>query len=167
MKKTESIVARIQKPKEAEASALSKLFPSQSARLSSKLNFDPNDECVSASAHAKKKAFKKKPKTCSITVVLLKKFKSALPKGKERRELNAAGRIKNINFHRLMTSHDVKSVLQKAFRSVKELKSFIVLENEGGSKLVCADYQQLTGKEVVDRRGALYISEVCLLDVHI
>lgn len=80
-----------------------------------------------------------------------------LPKGKDRRELSAEGRIQKVDLHREMTVLEVKSALQKAFKSALELKSFTVLENEGGSKLVRASYQKIGGNEAVDRRGAMYL----------
>lgn len=93
---------------------------------------------------SKKKAFKKKKhKMSSVTVVLLKKFQASLPKGKQRRELSAGGRIRDIKFHRQMTTLEVKNVVMEGFKSVMKKKSFVVLETEGGSILARASYQGL------------------------
>lgn len=47
----------------------------------------------------------------------------------------------------------------EGFKSVMKKKSFVVLETEGGSILARASYQNLSGIEAVDRRGALYLAE--------
>ena len=156
LKKTESIISRIKKPSEVESQTLSKLFPHTSRPPAKRKLFDPNDECVAKASHSKKKAFKRKLKVSLVNVVLLKKFQPALPKGKERRELSAEGRIQKVTLHRSMTPPEVKSIIHNTFKNSSE---FTVLETEGGSKLVRASCQEISGAEAIDRRGSLYLAE--------
>ena len=160
-KKTESVLERIKKPSELEAKTLAKMFSNSNPSGPRKRKFNPSDDCVASTSHVKKKRFKKhkKPKESSVTVILLKKFQPILPKGKERRELSAEGRIQTISVHRKMTAQEVGSIVQGAFKSMLKLKPFTVLETKGGSKLVRASYQRISGVEAVDRRGALYLME--------
>ena len=116
-KKTESIIERIKRPSEVEAKTLSNLFPARSKPAKRKLNFDPHGDCVASTSHSKKQAFNRKCKSASVSVVVLKKFQPMLPKGKERRELSAAGRIKQVDIHRKMT---VEKCYSESFQAYTE-----------------------------------------------
>ena len=89
----QNVLSQVSKPSESITKALKKLFPCKGGTAP---KFNPRSECVSSSAHNKKKKFV--PKLNSVEVVMLKKFQTRIPKGDFRQELLDEGRIKIINF---------------------------------------------------------------------
>lgn len=88
-----------------------------------------------------------------VTVVLLEKFSSSVPKGKVRQELASSGRILSIRFTPTMSSQSIREKIEGAFN----INYFTVLECDStGHQLI---KQDLSGFEVVSRKGSLYLCE--------
>ena len=113
-KKAKDICQRIGKPSEANAKTLASLFPTLQNR---KRKFDPNDECVVAEQHRKKKAGNPaaKGRAKNLKVVVLAKEVHYLPKGQARDKLAKSGRIKEIPMRRNMTPTQVTAAIINNF----------------------------------------------------
>ena len=110
--RAKSIISKVKKPTEAEAKALARIFPSSSKPRAIEKAFDPAAECVVSGQQKKKKAaIRPKQRTISISVVMMKKYSSIVPKGKERHNLAAEGRILNMKLTRGMSAKEVKDLI--------------------------------------------------------
>ena len=84
------------KPSEANAKVLASLFPALGAKRPAQ-KFDPQDECITATAHKRKKAATPgKGKAKKLKVVLLKDIPPSIPKGSQRNKLRNDGRIEEV-----------------------------------------------------------------------
>ena len=149
--KVQGLLTSMKKPTEKQALALSKLFPASK-------KFNPHAECVAKAAHAKKKKFSTAPKLSSVTVVLLKKYQTRIPRGDYRQELIDKKRMKKVELHRRMSPEEVKGAILKTFGC----KGFTVLDSAKGGYLLRSD-DELTANIAIDRRGALYLCEVSFI----
>ena len=150
----ESIIAKVKKPTQAEAKALSTYFPS--SKSAPKRAFDPAAESVVLPMQKKKKCATKRQRPCNVTVILMKDFCPKIPKGQIRQRLASKGRILSLRISRSMTNQEVKNQVIRAFKVDK----FVVLECDStGHNLVKAGDQTIDGEKVVDRKGALYLCE--------
>jgi hypothetical protein len=155
--RAESIISKVKKPSEAEAKALAKFFPSSTKPKAVTQAFDPSAESVVSSQQKKKKAaIRPKQRTVSVSVVMMKKYSSTIPKGKERQSLASEGRILNMKVTRGMSAKEIKDKISKAF----EVQNYTVLECDGNghSLIKCCD-QEIDGDAVAQRRGCLYLCE--------
>ena len=138
---------------------MAQIFPSSSAPKAAEraLNFDPAAVCVVSGQQKKKKAaIKPKQRVVNISVVMMKKYSSCVPKGKERQSLAANGRILNMKVTRGMSAREVKDKICAAF----DVTNFTALEcdRNGHSLIKCCD-QEINGEAVSQRRGSLYLCE--------
>ena len=151
-------MSRVKKPSEAEASALSKCFPSGSG--GDKKAFDPNAECVVKGKQAKKKkSIPTKSKPSNVDVVLLQKYQEDVPKGAARNKLKKCGRIQQIKLTRAMTATDVEKIIKRAFKHLG-LKKFMSLGVDTTGHYLSRSTGELDGQQAISRRGALYLCEV-------
>ena len=157
MQKAQSIIARVKKPTEAEAKALASYFPSTASRKRSlEPSFDLSADCV-VSSQQKKKSASKTPRLSTITVVVMKKYERAVPRGKRRQKLSSEGRVKPVKLRRSMSSQEVKNAILHAFDGI--VSNFTVLEcDQFGHNLFQAE-QNLDGEAAVQRRGCIYLCE--------
>lgn len=138
---------------------MAQFFPSTAKPKvgSSSNTFDPTAECVVSGNQKKKKAaIRPKQRAVNVSVVMMKKYSPTIPKGKERQNLAAEGRILNMKVTRGMNAKEVKDKISKAF----EVSNYTVLEcdSNGHSLLKCCD-QDIDGDTVAQRRGCLYLCE--------
>lgn len=83
---------------------------------SSSNTFNPTAECVVSGNQKKKKAaIRSKQRAVNVSVVMMKKYSPTIPKGKERQNLAAEGRILNMKVTRGMSAKEVKDKISKAF----------------------------------------------------
>ena len=95
-----------------------------------------------------------KVRLTKVSVILLEKFTSSIPKGRLRQKLAESGRIMSIRLSRTMSSRSIREKIESAFST----KNFMVLECVGGGhQLVKAADQEINAEEVVSRRGSLYL----------
>ena len=142
------MLTRIKSPSEVQAKTLGNLF------------FNPRAECVARDAHGKKKKFESTPKVpaskdSAVTIVLLKKYHTRIPRGDFRQELIDGNRVKKIALNRDMTPKEVKGKILAAF----SCEDFTLLECAKGGYLLKAKDKELTSQLAIDRRGALYLCE--------
>ena len=143
------ILKKVTKPTEAEAQALAKYFPSNSSRP----RFDPKAECLKST---KKGSRKKNERPCAVTVVMMKKFTSCIPKGKVRKQMVQEGKIHTLRINR-SASASAKYVTDKIENAFK-VSNFTILECGAALELRSCD-QVLDGEVAVERRGSLYLCE--------
>ena len=137
-------------PVDSHAKVLKKVFSGS--------KFNPSAECVATSAHSKKKKFcssSVKPKDSSVTVIMLPKYQSQIPRGEAREKLTRDNRVQIISLNRQMTPKEVVTKIQGAFKC----KEFTILECAKGGYLLKSGDTVLTGQLAIDRRGALYLCE--------
>ena len=126
--------------------------------------FDPLAESIVLTKQKMRKAAISRQRSTNITVIMMKEYSSAIPKGKVRQKLASKGQIQTLRFTRTMTNLEVKKHITDTFK----VKSFVVLDcdNTGHNLVKCAN-QLINGEKVVDRKGELYLCEkfnlVCLL----
>ena len=94
--------AKVSNPSRAEASVLATHFPAQSYNIISK-------------GYWKRKKSSKVDRPTKVTVVLLEKFSSSVPKDKARQELASSGRIMSIRFTRTMSSKSIREQIEGTF----------------------------------------------------
>ena len=135
-------------PSEPQARVLGKLFGGSKG-------FNPKARCVADDAHEKKKKFEPKTKDSQVTIVMLKKYESRIPRGEYRQELSDSNRVQKIKMNRNDTPKEVKNKILAAFGC----KGFSVLECANGGYLLRAADEELTSQLAIDRRGALYLCE--------
>lgn len=104
----------------------------------------------------KKSAIKNKPRPVSVSVVMLEKFTTVIPKGKFRKQLISRGQIQTMRVTREMNHEEVHTKILKAF----EISKYTVLESNGtGHGLLKASEQNIDGSYVAERRGCLYMCQ--------
>ena len=137
---------------------MAKFFPSSTKPNVIAQSFDPAAESVVSSQQKKKKAaIRPKQRTISVSVVMMKKYSSTIPKGKERHSLASEGRILSMKVTRGMSAKEVKDKISKAF----EVSNYTVLECDGnGHSLIKCSDQDIDGDAVAQRRGCLYLCEI-------
>ena len=91
----------------------------------------------------------------NVNVILLKRKQKYIPRGGARKKLQSQGRIMKVALNRHLSAQQVKNAILKAFKGIKGLKEFTVLECTKSNRL------QLSGELAVERRGALYLCENC------
>lgn len=148
------MLARIKSPSEGQAKALGNLF------------FNPKAECVAKDAHGKRKKFESTAKIpaskdSAVTVILLKKYHTRIPRGDFRQELVDGNCVKKIALNRTMTPNEVKGKILTTFGC----EDFILLECAKGGYLLKAKDRILTSQLAIDRRGALYLCEKSVIMV--
>ena len=112
-------------------------------------SFDPT-----ADVRKKKKTPNSRP--TSVPVVMMKRFSSAVPKGKFRQKLISSGQIQTMRVTKEMSSSEVRNKIQKAFG----VSDYTVLECGGNSHdLLKSSEQDVNGEYVAQRRGSLYLCE--------
>ena len=89
-------------------------------------------------------------------VVVLSGYTPKVPKSRVRQKLRDDGRIKSLQFTRIMTAEEACEVIRSGFKDeIQDFDEFKYLE-------IKMDNLELSSKqdlEVIDRRGALYICE--------
>ena len=90
----------------------------------------------------------------------MKSFTTSLPNSKDRSVLRDQGRIQEILFTRNYTPTQVGDVIRQGFANLGNFSAFKFLESTNG-QLYVPDHQGYDGVKVIDRRGALYLCEVC------
>lgn len=110
------------------------------------------------SSHKKKKKFDPCPKLASVTVVMLEKYQTRIPRGEYRQRMMENDRVQKVELHRRMTSNEAKREILRVFKC----KDFIVLDCAKGGYLLKAKDKPFTSQMAIDRRGALYLCEKSL-----
>ena len=119
-------------------------------------HFPSRADNIISKGYLKRKKSLKNERPTKVTVVLLEKFSSCVPKGKARQELASSGRIMSIRFTRSMSSQSIREKIEGAFGT----KCFTVLECDStGHQLIKAAEQDISGYYVVLRKGCLYLCE--------
>jgi hypothetical protein len=148
----------------AEAASLSKCFPTGSG--GDKKVFNPNAECVvKGKQDKKKKSIPTKSKPSTIEVILLQNYQADVPKGAARNKLKKCGRVQQIKLTRVMAAADVERVIKRAFKHLA-LKQFMPLDVDTTGHFLSRSEEELDGQQAINRRGALYICEVCNSNIH-
>ena len=138
-------------PSSLESKALKELFPATAKSGKRRIPpFDPTSECCASSAQRKKKA-------ANVPVMLLKKYVPNIPRGKFRNELKSQGRVQTIQFRRSMSSLEVKCQIKVGFRKVG-LNNWMYLQADS-NHLQVASNQDMTGEEVINCKGFLYLCQ--------
>ena len=147
-------------PSQPQREQLSNLFPGASFSGSTrKRSFDPNSESVVRSNQRKKKAGIKTVRPVTREVVVLSGYTPKVPKSRVRQKLRDDGRIKSLQFTRIMTAEEACEVIGSGFKDkIPDFDEFKYLEIKKDD-LELSSKQDLDGNEVIDRRGALYICE--------
>ena len=104
-----------------------------------------------------KKAAVTPGRPAKIEVVLLPEVYHVVPKGKPKKQLIAEGRKKTLTFRRSMSAVEVRNVIIRGFVEF-QLREWVYLKTSQNNRLEVSQ-DQLLGKDVVDRKGCLYICE--------
>ena len=103
---------------------------------------------------SKGKGKAKSKRKVGVTVVLLDKMQTDVPKNKERIELERAKKICKIFVARCDSQAEIRTKICSVFN----ISDYTVLECiRAGSKLITSSNQQLNGVDTIDRRGCLYL----------
>ena len=105
----------------------------------------------------KKKAAVTPGRPCKIEVVLLPKVFHVVPKRDPRKQLITEGRVKTLMFRRSMSAVEVRNVIIRGFVEFK-LREWVYFKNSQNNRLTVSQ-DEFLGKDVVDRKGSLYICE--------
>lgn len=135
---------------------LAGLFPSSNS--AKRKRFDPEDDCVVAEQHRKKKSTTKgRPKL--VTAVAMKEIPSSIPKGAFREHLKKIGQVQEISFDRHLSIDEVNQLLSKSFECLGNDLQFQYLKPHQKNSLSVLDNQKLNGKDVVElaKNGSLYL----------
>ena len=110
---------------------------------------------------SKKKATNQRIKTKKLTIVLLKKKPSHVPKGYERKKLKSKGQIVKVELKRCMTSAEVRGILTKAFPEFEDLETAQYLRCGQDNIMLLNDEQVLDGEGVIDLagQGSVYMTQ--------
>ena len=130
------------------------LFPSTSKRK----RFDPEDDCIVAEQHRKKKSTSKgRPK--QVIAVAMKEIPSSIPKGPFREHLKKIGQVQEISFDRHLCIEEVDKLLSESFECLGKNVQFQYLKPHQKNSLSVLDNQKLNGKEVVElaKNKSLYL----------
>ena len=105
-------------------------------------------------------------KPVTLEVIFLPSAQSlVLPRGKQRQQLAASGRVKSVQFKRTMSALQVRNVIISNFSSLGlQLQSWEFLDVKGG-KLGRSECQEPGGDVICQRRGAVYLKVLFLLTV--
>ena len=151
-------VAKVMKPSKAEASALSKLFPSTPSLPKVSSGFDPSSDVVFAAQKKRKKAARVKPSM--VNLALLQAGTTTIPRGKHRKQLLESGRVKKVEFTREFSSQVVKNTILRAFSGL--CSSYSILTQSQDGRLTLSDNQYPTGEQFVANalrhRGNIYLT---------
>ena len=140
------------KPSEANARALSNLFPATKKR-----KFDVYSAPANSSSAQKKKAFpNKQGRSKSIKVILLHRNNGTIPRGVIREGLKKSGQIKDVPFLRHLSAEEVKLLIQQSFSLDS---AFRFLKANKDNSLCLQEKQELTGLDVINLagHGCLYV----------
>ena len=160
--KAKALCSGLSKPSEADARALATLFPSSCPvkRTSSDV-FDPLASCVASAQKRKKKAVRIKPR--KVTVVLLSRGTTVLPRFGRRRALKKEGNIRQLQFVRSMSPEHVRRAIVRGFSDKmgqNENNKIIYMQPDGRTHtLARIDKTNFDGGDVIDLAGqaSLYI----------
>ena len=152
----QSVLKKLTQPGDMPVKELTTIFNTHQNKPGPS-RFVPGAKCVVSNKKKKKAAVQKKPKPSSVTVVVLKKFTSKVPRGDARETLASSGRIQSLRFTRDMSSSDVKQRIMSVFNLCSE---YTVLESDSSGHNLCkCSEQDIDGESVVGRKGSLYICE--------
>ena len=154
-----STVTKVLKPSKAEASALSKLFPSTPPLPKVPSGFDPSRDLVCAAQKKKKKAVRVKPSSLNLALHV---GTTAIPRGKHRKKLLESNRIQKVEFTRYMSAQIVKNKIVAAFSSQENFcGAYTLLSQSQDGRLTLAENQYPTGQQFVNNalkhRGNVYL----------
>ena len=90
-----------------------------------------------------------------MTVALLDKFQSDIPKGPSRKKMEENGKLKKIRVARSDTDKTIREKILAAFKMKIEYHYLECVSF--GSKLIQSSNQAMNGQDATDRRGCLYI----------
>ncbi len=118
------VVKKISKPNPAHAACLSKLFPASMVTLPDKGKtksayvFDPTDECVNIKWKRQKKGAITRSRPYKLWVVGSDVFPTVAKAG-TRRKMKKDGRVKQVEFSRILSKQEVKNVLLRNFPTLR------------------------------------------------
>ena len=161
--KVRSVCKTLGKPSEAKAKVLASLFPTCAGTKRRAVEFNPDDECVAAEAHRRKRAATRgKGKAKKLKVVLLEDVPSSIPKGSQRNKLKNGGRIEEIGFHRQMGAEETRKHIQRAFCGLGCVSNFKYFQGHKDTSLKVSLRQELDGCGVIDLAGfgSLYLQQL-------
>ena len=147
--------SKLKKRSHGNAAVISSLFPSIASK---KRKFDP----YGSEAVPKKATIPHlKGRSKTLTVVVLKQIMLTIPKKDTRENLRKEGRIKELGFHRIMSSSEVQVLVLKVFKSIN-LENFKYLKCCKDSHLIVFEKQKLDGNGVIALAGCgcLYLQEL-------
>ena len=147
--------SKLKKRSHGNAAVISSLFPSIASR---KRKFDP----YGSEAVPKKATIPHlKGRSKTLTIVVLKQIMLTIPKKEIRENLRKEGRIKELGFHRIMSSSEVQVLVLKVFKSIN-LENFQYLKCCKDSHLIVFEKQKLDGNGVIALAGCgcLYLQEL-------
>ena len=161
--KAKSACSSLGKPSEADARVLSSLFPSTSRPLKRTRSevFDPLADCVASAQKQKKKAVRMKPR--KVTVVLISRKTTVLPRFAKRRALKREGNIRQLQFVRNMSPHQVKNAVFRGFSDKLDQNEAIEITylqpDSHALTLTKIEKSDFDGGDVIDLagQGSLYI----------
>ena len=152
MDNANNLLAHIKKPSESQAKVLNNLFSIPGINVH-----------LTMHTERKKKFQPVKTKDTSVTVVMLNKYQSTIPRGEVRQELSDNNRVQQVAINRSYSPAKVRDVILAAFGC----KDFSTLECAKGGYLLRAEDKELTSQLAIDRRGALYLCETSNVRVSI
>lgn len=162
-----NICQRVSKPNESDRKLLNKLYPACSSRsqpsVPQKRKFDPAEISVAETNKARKKAaVPKASKARTITLVLLERDTSTIPKGGARKRLTEKGRIKKIQIHRTMDPSTIRQEIEKAFSGIAGASKAKFMKTGRDNVLSIATSQVLSGDDIVELAGggSVYLLQV-------
>ena len=158
---------RIGSPPGLQRQVIQHLYPASAGmqkKVPVKRKFNPTEISVAEKQKKKKKAAIVKP--CTLSLVLLNKHFSAVPKGKSRKSLLAEGRIKKVSISRMMSAENVRSCICNAFSDSVQMSAPAVFLCTGrDNSLDVFQKQDLDGSELIELAGggSVYLLEVSVL----
>ena len=93
-------------------------------------------------------------------MVLLKEIPPTIPKGPIRERLKRTGRIRTLNFNRIMSENEVKWSILNGF-SDTNIENFHFLQSTKDNRLLKSEHQSVDGNAVIKLAGSgsLYIQQ--------
>ena len=158
---------RIGSPPGPQRQVIQHLYPASTGvvkKVPIKRKFNPTEISIAEQQKKKKKAAVVKPRT--VSVVLLNKHISAVPKGKSRKSLLVEGRIRKVSISRMMCAENVHSCICNAFSDSVEMSAPVVFLCTGrDNSLDVFQKQDLDGSELIELAGggSVYLLEVSVL----
>ena len=93
-------------------------------------------------------------KSVSVYTMMLDKFQNDVPKGAARQKLEQEGKTKRMFASRTSSPQQVNEKIGVAFGT----NDYTFLECiKGGNKLIISSNQAMDGRDVIERRGCLYL----------